>query len=121
MSLRSLRIPGLRLGLGSFVNQDLDARRRIVYFGNIALGAATVAQVFTQGQTGMATVECVLTSRGFFNALASASIVLGNSTLTNGTVTIRKKPKAAAANTGKLAYTLHYWMVGTPDPQRIVI
>jgi hypothetical protein len=121
MSHRSRKLPGSKLGLGTFINNDLDAKRRIVYFGNEDLSAASVEYAFTQGQTRMATVEAVLTSYGLYAALASASVVIGNSTLTNGTVTIRVKPKAAAVNTLNNDFTLHWWIVGTPDPNRIVI
>ncbi len=121
MSLRSLRIPGRRLGLGSFVNSDIDSKRRIVLFGNTVWTAGQEDRTFTQGVTRMATVKAVLTSYSVMLALGSGSFVFGNSTLTNGTVIIRCKPKAAAGNTATQAAVLHYWIVGTPDPQRIII
>ncbi len=122
MSLRSLRIPGSRLGMGTFINGDVDAKRKIVYFGKITAAGADYDLVFTQGQTRMATIEAVLLSYSAFDALASASIVWANSTLTGGSVTLRMKPKiVGVGNTAKLAGAVHYWMVGSPDPQRIVV
>ena len=121
MSLRSLKIPGAQLGLGTFVSNDIDGKRKLVYFGNIAAVSADYDLAFTQGQTRMATIESVVLSYSAFDALASGSIVWANSTLTNGTVTLRMKPKTAAGNTAKLAGAVHYWMVGSPDPNRIVV
>jgi hypothetical protein len=115
MSLRSLRIPGKRLGLGTFVNSDIDSKRRIVLFGNSVWTAANASRLFTQAVTRMATVKAVLTSYSVFDALGSGSFVFGNSTLTNGTVYIRCKPKTDAANTANNAGAIHYWIVGTPD------
>jgi len=121
MSLRSLKIPGTRLGLGTFVSNDIDGKRKIVYFGKITAVTTDYDLLFTQGQTRMATIEAVMLSYSAFDALASGSIVWGNSTLTNGTVTLRMKPKTAAGNTCELAGAVHYWMVGSPDPNRIVV
>lgn len=121
MSLRSLKIPGARLGAGTFVNSDIDGKRNLVYFGTRAWTAGTTAHAFTQGVTRMDVVKAVITSYSVMKALASASVVFSNSTLTNGTVYVRLKPKAAAANSNKQNLTLHYWIVGTPDPARIII
>ena len=121
MSLRSLKYPGEKLGLGTFISNDIDGKRKLVFFGTIVFAAADNDIVFTQGQTRMATLEAVLLSYSVFSALGSASFSWGNSTLTNGTVTLRNKPKSAAANTANTAGELHYWMIGSPDPQRIVV
>ena len=122
MSLRSLKYPGQKLGLGTFISNDIDGKRKLVYFGTIVFAAADNDIVFTQGQTRMATLEAVLLSYSILSApQGSASFSWGNSTLTNGTVTLRNKPKLAAVNTANTAGQLHYWMVGSPDPQRIVV
>jgi len=121
MSLRSLKIPGQRLGLGCFANTDVDAKKRLVLFGFHTWTAGSTSHAFTQGQTRMAEIESVILSKGIYAALASASVVFSHSTLTNGTVTIRLKPKEAATNTNKQALGLHYWIVGTPDPNRVIL
>ena len=122
MSLRSLKIPGDKLGIGTFVNNDCDAKRRLVLFGKHVWTAGSTSHAFTQGATRMGTVSAVLTSYSILaGAKASASVTFANSTLTNGTVTVRRKPKAAAADTCKQNLVLHYWIVGTPDPARIIV
>ena len=109
------------MGLGTFISNDIDGKRKLVYFGKTAVTTADYDIVFTQGQTRMATIEAVVTSYSIFTALGSASFSWGNSTLTNGTVTLRCKPKTAAANTAEAVGAIHYWMVGAPDPNRIVV
>lgn len=121
MSLRSLRIPGKRLGLGTFINTDIDSKRKLVLFGNSVWTAGNESRLFTQGVTRMATIDAVLTGYSVFDAVGSASFVFSNSTLTNGTVYIRVKPKLAAANTGNTAGAIHYWIVGSADLNRIIV
>jgi hypothetical protein len=122
MSLRSLRIPGEKLGIGTFVNNDIDAKRNIVYFGKHTWTAGSTSHAFTQGVTRMATVKSVITSYSILaGAKASGSVCFSNSTLTNGTVTIRLRPKLSAANTNVQNLVLHYWIAGTVDPERIIV
>jgi hypothetical protein len=121
MSFRTRKIPGKMLGLGTFVNTDDDARRRIVTYGTHTWTAASTRHRFTQGQTKVATFDAILLSFGINKALASASVDFKIGTATGGTVHIRLIPSTSAANTNNQTLTLHYWMVGTPDPNRIVL
>jgi hypothetical protein len=121
MSVRSKRIPGLKLGLGTFVNSDIDAKQRVVYYGLHAVGVADVSHQFTQGQTRMATIECIILTPSIYAAKASGSVMYYNGTISGGTVTIRLKPKTAAANTNNNLGGVHFWMVGTPDVNRIFV
>jgi hypothetical protein len=122
MSIRSTRIPGKRLGLGSFINSDIDAKRRVITFGIHTWTAGSVIHKFTQGQTRIAEIDTILLSYNPQAALASASIDFKIGTATGGTVKIRLIPNTSlAANTNKQTILLHYWMVGTPDPQRMIV
>ena len=121
MSLRTLRIPGMKLGLGSIISNDVDDKRQVIYHGLHVWSAASVSHQFTQGQTKMATINAILLTKSIYAAKASASVWFHSGTISGGTVTIRLKPKAAGANTNNSALGLHYWISGTPDPNRIVI
>jgi hypothetical protein len=120
--MRSLRFPGQKLGLGTFVNSDIDANRKVIYFGIRAWTAATVKHNFTQGATRMATIETVLLTPAPFVALASASIQFKVGTIGGGTVMIRLIPAGAGlANTNNHTIAVHYWMIGTPDVNRLIV
>jgi len=121
MSIRSLKIPGKQLGLGTYVNTDIDAHKRVVTYGVHTWTAASVTHVFTQGQTRMATIGCVLTSVCVGAAKASASVDFKIGTIAGGTVRIRLVPSTAVANTNNHTLKLHYWIAGTPDPQRLIV
>jgi len=123
MSIRSLKIPGKQLGLGTYINTDIDAHKRVVTYGVHTWTAASVTHLFTQGQTRMATVECVLTSVCIGAALASASVDFKIGTIAGGTVRIRLIPNegGAVVHTNTQDLILHYWIAGTPDPQRLIV
>jgi len=121
MSVRSLKIPGTRLGLGTYVNTDIDAKRRVVTFGIHTWTAGSTTHKFTQGQTRIADIDCVLLSYQL-GALASGSVDFKIATATGGTVKIRLIPNIAGeTNTNNQTIELHYWIAGTPDPDRIII
>jgi hypothetical protein len=122
MSIRTQRYPGAKLGLGNFVNSDIDAKQRVVYFGTRAWTAATVKHNFTQGATRMATIECVQLAGAQLIAKASASLEYKVGTISGGTVMIRHTLFTSGAATGlKQTVLLHYWMVGTPDVNRLIV
>lgn len=111
----------MKLGLGTFISNDVDAKRQVIYHGLHTWTAASVLHTFTQGQTKMATINAILLTKSIYQALASASVWFHAGTISGGTVTIRLKPKTAAANTNAQELGLHYWISGTPDPNRIVV
>jgi hypothetical protein len=122
MSLRSLKIPGAQLGLGTFVNSDIDAHRKLIYHGEIAWTAANLNRTLTQGQTRMATIECVIIGRESGGASGSGSLFFTVGTISNGTVVIHNRDQTTGAgNTNKNAVTSSFWIVGSPDPQRIIV
>lgn len=122
MSIRSIKIPGARLGLGTYINSDIDAKRRVVTFGIHTWTAGSTTHKFTQGQTRIAEIDTILLSYGPGDSLASASIDFKIGTATGGTVKIRLIPNiAGAANDNNQTISLHYWIVGTPDPQRMIV
>ena len=123
MSLRTLRIPGMKLGLGTFINNDVDAKRRVIWALGATVWATTAETVqFTQGQTKMATVECVIANTSGFHDEGSASLgAIKIATISGGTVTLRGIMWGAGDYTDVHEKKLHFWMVGTPDPNRIVI
>lgn len=121
MSLRSQKIPGVRLGLGTFINTDIDAKKRIVTFGTFTWTAGSTSHKFTQGQTRIADISCWLHSWSINKALASASVDFKIATATGGTIKIRLIPNTSAKNTNNQTITYHYWAVGTPDPARMIV
>lgn len=121
MSIRSQRIPGMRLGLGTFINSDLDAKRMIIYHGEFAFTADNDNRSFTQGQTRMGTIKCVILGRNHVTDKGSASLNYHVGTITGGTVTIHRAPYQNAADVQKRAPKCSYWMVGSPDPNRIIV
>jgi hypothetical protein len=121
MSLRSIRIPGKQLGLGTFVNSDVDAKPRVVTFGTHTWTAGSTSHKFTQGQTRVGDMDCCLLSWCVNDSLASASVDFKTATATGGTINIRLIPNTSAANTNNQTITLHYWIVGTPDPNRVIL
>jgi len=121
MSIRSRKIPGKQLGLGAFANTDIDAKRRVITYGTHTWTAGSTTHKFTQGQTRIADIDCVLLSVCVGAAKASASVDFKIGTATGGTVKIRLIPNTAAANTNNHTLILHYWIAGTPDPNRIII
>jgi hypothetical protein len=121
MSIRSLKIPGERLGLGTFVNSDIDQERLVVYHGEAALTAGNHNRTLTQGQTKMATIKAALIGRNYTKAIASASVNYTWGTISGGTINMHVRGYASAAATNATATKWSYWIVGTPDPNRIVI
>lgn len=121
MSLRSLKIPGVRLGLGTFVNSDIDQERLVVYFGEDTLTAGNHNRTLTQGATRMATIKVALIGRNSVAASGSASLNYTWGTIDGGTINMHVRPYASAASTNKNATKFSYWIVGTPDPNRVII
>jgi orotate phosphoribosyltransferase len=121
MSVRSKIIPGQRLGLGTYVNTDVDAKQRVITFGTHTWTSGSTTHKFTQGQTRIDTIDCVLHSWSINKALASASVDFKIGTATGGTVKIRLITNTTAANDNAQTLTYHYWIVGTPDPNRLVV
>lgn len=124
MSIRTQRIPGLRLGLGTFINNDVDGKRKVIYFGTVSATATDYDIAFTQGQTKMATITMVLVNYSqLATSAGSASVDWKVGTISGGTVTVRRfgNANAAAFHTHDHACQLHFWMAGSPDPNRIVV
>jgi len=121
MSLRSLRIPSKRLGLGTFVNSDVDAKRMIIYAGNFNFTAGNHNRTFTQQVTRMADVTAALVSAGNVDDKGSASLNYTVSTIDGGTIIFHVRPWTAAASTNNRATELSFWIVGTPDPNRVIL
>lgn len=122
MSIRTQRIPGLRLGLGTFISNDVDGKRKVIYFGTVSATAKDLDIVFTQGHTKMATITMVLVNYSqLATSAGSASVDWKVGTIAGGTVTVRRIPNTSAACAHDHACQLHFWMAGTPDPNRIVI
>jgi hypothetical protein len=120
--MRTMKFPGKMLGLGTFINSDLDAKRRVVYFTEMAWTGGNYDRTMTQAVTRMATIECVIIGRNQADDKGSASTLYSVGTLSNGTVKFHNRCfVSGAACTNKRATKMSIWMVGTPDPQRIVI
>lgn len=122
MSIRSTKIPGVELGLGTFVNSDIDAHRKLIYHGEIEWTAANLNRTLTQGQTRMATIECAIIGRQAADAISSGSMFFTVGTLTNGTIIFRNRDQTTGGGaTNKTAVISSFWIVGSPDPQRIIV
>ena len=122
MSIRSTKIPGKRLGLGTFVDGNIDAKKRVITYGIFTWTAGSTIHKFTQGQTRIAEFDAIILTHNIQDALASASVDFKIATATGGTVKIRLIPNTAGkANTNNQTIKLHYWMAGTPDPQRLIV
>jgi hypothetical protein len=122
MSLRSLRIPGKRLGLGTFVNSDVDAKRMIVYTSNFNFTIGNHNRTMTQGVTRMAEIQCALIGAGNVDDKGSASLNYTLSTVDGGTIIVHVRPwNASAASSNNRATECSFWIVGTPDPNRVIL
>jgi len=117
-----MRIPGQVLGLGTFVNSDIDAKRKVIYYGVMTWTAGDYDRTFTQGQTKMATIECVILGRQSIGASGSASLFFSVGTISNGTVKVHNRDQTTGgACTNKNTVKMSFWMVGSPDPNRIIV
>jgi hypothetical protein len=93
----------------------------IVYHGEFAFTADNHNRTFTQGQTRMGTIKCVILGRNHVDDKGSGSLNYVVGDITGGTVQITILPYVSAANTQKRAPKCSYWMVGSPDPNRIIV
>jgi len=117
-----MKIPGKQLGLGTFVNSDVDAKRKIVYHGVVTWTAANYDRTLTQGVTKMATIESVIIGRDNIDAKGSASTFFSVGTISNGTVKFHLRDYVSlGAATNVRAVKMSFWIVGSPDPQRIIV
>ncbi len=103
------------------MNNDMDAKKTLIYHGLRTWTAGSTSHQFTQGVTKMATIESVLLTKSVYAALASASVAFKVGTISGGTVTIRLVPLSSAANSNNTALGLHFAFYGAPDRNRIVV
>jgi len=121
MSIRSMRIPGMMLGLGTFVNSDIDAKRKVIYHGEMTWTGGNYDRTFTQGQTKMATIQCVILGRNFLDDKSSGSCHFTITSISGGTIIVATRNYVSAAATNKRDVKMSFWMVGSPDPNRIIV
>ena len=112
---RSGRTRGSELGLETIVNRDLGVTKRVTALLSGTTTAAPASLEFTQGQTGMATVDIVIVTLAsqIAAAVATGSLTFAAGKIAGGTVTIRE-----STETLNRTLRLFVQITGRPDPLR---